>query len=49
MPPRPSVITPLNIEVLAPPSMKKEKSMSKVSLEDLADDDVGDTVDILLN
>ena len=47
--PRPFVITPLNIEVPAPPPMEKEKSMSKVSLEDLAHDDVGDTVDILLN
>ena len=44
-----SVINPSNIEVPAPPPVEKEKSTSTVSLEDSADDDVGDTVDILLN
>jgi len=43
------VINPLNIEVPAPPPVEKEKSTSMVSLEDSVDDDVGDTVDILLN
>jgi len=46
---RASVINPSSIEVLAPPPVEKEKSTSTVSLEDSADDDVGDTVDILLN
>jgi hypothetical protein len=42
-------MTPSNIEVPAPPPVEKDKSMSKVSLEDSVDDDVGDTVDIPLN
>jgi hypothetical protein len=45
----PGVITPSSIEVPPPPPMEKEKSMSKVSLDDSGDDDVGDTVDIPLN
>jgi len=36
------VINPSNIEVPAPPPVEKEKSTSTVSLEDSADDDVGD-------
>ena len=46
---RGSVITPSNIEVPAPPPVEKEKSMSKVSIDDSGEDDVGDTVDIPLN
>ena len=42
-------ITPANIEVPAPPPMEKETSLSRVSLNDSVDDDVGDTVDIPLN
>ena len=42
-------ITPSNIEVPAPPPMEKETSLSRVSLNDSVDDDVGDTVDIPLN
>ncbi|KAF5321135.1 hypothetical protein D9619_000211 [Psilocybe cf. subviscida] len=45
----PGVITPSSIEVPPPPPMEKEKSLSKVSLDDSVDDDVGDTVDIPLN
>ena len=39
---RASLITLSNFEVSAPPPVEKEKSMSKVSLEDSTDDDVGD-------
>jgi len=46
---RPAVIAASSIEVPAPPPMEKEKSMSRVSLDDSAEDDVGDTVDIPLN
>lgn len=45
----PGVITPSSIEVPPPPPMDKEKSLSKASLDDSVDDDVGDTVDIPLN
>ena len=38
-----------NIEVLTPLPEEKEKSMSKVSLDDSVEDEVGDTVDISLN
>ncbi|PPQ80759.1 hypothetical protein CVT24_011300 [Panaeolus cyanescens] len=46
---KPAVITPTSIEVPAPPPMEKEKNMSRVSLDDSGEDDVGDTVDIPLN
>jgi len=46
---RPAEITPSNIEVPAPPPVEKEKSRNRVSLDDSAEDDVGDTVDIPLN
>ena len=39
---RASLITLSNFEVSAPPPVEKEKSMSKVSLKDSTDDDVGD-------
>ena len=44
-----SMIVPLSTEVPVPPLVEKEKSMSKVSLYESAEDDVGDTVDIPLN
>jgi hypothetical protein len=44
-----SMVTPSSIEVPAPPPVEKEKSMSKVSLYESVEDDVGDTVDIPLN
>ncbi|KAF9553268.1 hypothetical protein CPC08DRAFT_754320 [Agrocybe pediades] len=44
-----AIINPANIEVPAPPPMEKEISMSRISLDDSAEDDVGDTVDIPLN
>lgn len=46
---RPAVITPSSIEVPAPPLVEKERTATRASLDDLADDDVGDTVDIPLN
>ena len=46
---KPSVVSPSSIEVPAPPLVEKERTMSRVSLDDSADDDVGDTVDIPLN
>ena len=46
---RASVIAPSNIEVPAPPPVEKDKTMSKVSLDDSVEDEVGDTVDIPLN
>jgi hypothetical protein len=46
---RPAVVTPSNIEVPAPPLVEKERSAIRASLDDPADDDVGDTVDIPLN
>ena len=45
---RPAV-TPSSIEVPAPPLVEKERTVTRTSLDDLADDDVGDTVDIPLN
>lgn len=46
---RVAVATPSSIEVPAPPLVEKEREASRASLDDLADDDVGDTVDIPLN
>ena len=46
---RPAVITPSSIEVPAPPLVEKERTTTRASLDDSADDDVGDTVDIPLN
>ena len=46
---RPAVVTPSSIEVPAPPLVEKERTATRTSLDDLADDDVGDTVDIPLN
>ena len=46
---RPAVVTPSSIEVPAPPLVEKERTATRASLDDLADDDVGDTVDIPLN
>ena len=46
---RPAVVTPSSIEVPAPPLVEKERTAPRASLDDLADDDVGDTVDIPLN
>jgi len=46
---RPAVVTPSSIEVPAPPLMEKERTTTRASLDDSADDDVGDTVDIPLN
>ena len=46
---RPAVVTPSSIEVPAPPLVEKERAATRASLDDLADDDVGDTVDIPLN
>jgi len=45
----PAVVTSSSIEVPAPPLMEKERMSSQASLDDSADDDVGDTVDIPLN
>ncbi|KAJ3514564.1 hypothetical protein NLJ89_g2300 [Agrocybe chaxingu] len=45
----PAVVTPTSIEVPAPPVVEKEKNLSRVSLDESGDDDVGDTVDIPLN
>jgi len=46
---RPAVVTPSSIEVPAPPLVEKERAVIRASLDDSADDDVGDTVDIPLN
>ena len=46
---RPAVLTPSGIEVPAPPLVEKERTTTRASLDDSADDDVGDTVDIPLN
>jgi hypothetical protein len=46
---RPAVVTPSSIEVPAPPLVEKERTATRASLDDSADDDVGDTVDIPLN
>ena len=46
---RPAVVTPSNIEVPAPPLVEKERTVTRASLDDSVDDDVGDTVDIPLN
>ena len=47
---RPAVVTPSSIEVPAPPVVEKERTATRASvLDDSADDDVGDTVDIPLN
>ena len=46
---RPAVVTPSSIEVPAPPLVEKERMATRASLDDSADDDVGDTVDIPLN
>jgi len=44
-----TVINPANIEVPAPPPMEKEVPLSRISLDDSGEDEVGDTVDIPLN
>jgi hypothetical protein len=46
---KPAVVTPSSIEVPAPPLVEKERTVIRASLDDSADDDVGDTVDIPLN